>query len=72
MNNNELSGKFEAQRRELESTKQIIYREMMSIITLAETLKSKIFHENQQTQRELQQYCKAMRSHAEFLKGFAG
>ena len=66
----ELSGRMEQQRRELESIKQMSYREMMSIITLAETLESKIYDQNEQTQRELRQYCTAIKSHAEFLKGF--
>jgi dsDNA-specific endonuclease/ATPase MutS2 len=61
---------MEAQRRDLESIKQVVYREMMSIITLAETLEAKIFNENEQTQREMRQLCTAIKSHAEFLKGF--
>jgi len=66
----EISGRMEAQRRDLESIKQMTYREMMSIITLAETLEAKIYNENEQTQRELRQFCNAIKSHAEFLKGF--
>ena len=67
----ELSGRMESQRRELESIKQMVYREMMSVITLSETLEGQIYNESDQKQRELRQLCTAIKSHAEFLKGFS-